>query len=194
MANLSQDGWSNKSADQLDPDPVTAATFVVTAISAAAAVGALLNKVRSARLENASQRRKLKAIIRMASSVARQLVEDIEWFEDNWKPGVVIIQDTVFTVWDLTSYEHQSLKRLVRRLTSSYVKLQDIQNQIGEMKLDEIGDEWRLHSVESSTRLLRDLSSVESPEDFIALSQQIRRALSEYLNSVEQFDERSVLD
>jgi len=194
MVSSSQNDWSRKSADQLDPDPITAAAFVVSAISAAAAVGALLNSVRSARLESASQRRKLNVILRTASSVAGQLVEDIEWFEDNWKPGVVIIRDTVFTVWDLTSYEQQSLNRLLRRLTSSYRKLQDIQNQIGELELDEIGDAWRLHSVDSSTRLLRQLSSVESPEDFIALSQQIRRALTEYLESVAQFQEGPDLD
>ena len=172
----------------LDPEPISTAAFVIASISAMAAVTQLLYSVRNLRLENEAKLRKFKSIIAQSRKVSEQLVEDVELFERIWKPSIIVSPNGNFTIWDLNPYEYRSKKQMLTRVTSAYKKLEDLQNQLGRLDLDELGDSCRVHSIESSQELFKKLSSIDSVGDFAGLSREIKHRSINYREVIESIE------
>jgi len=172
-----------------DPDPITVAAFVVATTTMAVSVSDLLYRISEAREDRIAKRRRARAIVRRAMGIAESLKEDIRKFDEMCQPNVITSADKMFFIWDLDSYGRQNLRLLLKRLSNSYAQLVDLQNRIGDLELDAIGDSWRWHSISQSTELFQILGSVESLEDFSKVKQELVRKLDSYLAAIRHLGE-----
>lgn len=177
-----RDEFEKRPNDELlDPEPISTAAIVIAGISAMATITQLLSIVRDERIKNKAKSRKYRAIVRRSRIMAEQIVEDVEFFQKIWRPEIVETHNDVYSMWNLSYYDYRSRKQMLARIINAYQKLEDLQNQLGELELDEMGDNWRMHSIAAAQELFKKLSSISNLDDFKELSRDIRHRSINYL-------------
>ena len=153
-----------------------------------ASITQLLSIARDERIKNKAKSRKYKAIVRRSRIIAEQIVEDVEFFQNIWKLEIVETHNNVYSMWNLSYYDYGSRKQMLTRIMNAYQKLEDLQNQLGELELDEIGDTWRMHSIVAAQELFKKLSSISNLDDFYELSRDIRHRSINYLEILTEIE------
>ena len=148
-----------------DPEPISAATLVIAAISASAGVANLLRQIRQARLRSQAESRRLQLILHRARGLAWSLREDLQSFQSIWHPEFSSLRGIAYVSWSLSTTEFRQLRQIHSRLATSYAELRDTQSDLSGLQVQPALDTAHVHSLDSSVRLMRALGSVSGPED-----------------------------
>jgi hypothetical protein len=164
----------------LDPDPISITALVVSIASAAAGITSLFYHLQEVKQRNQQLDRKFAAVVLRAKKTADYLRNAISEFQRICQPAIVKTNHGSFLTWDLNEYEYASLKMLIKQLSNAHIEFSEIQNQIGALDLDKIGDLWRMHSIEGSLRLIKKLSAIETETDIRNIIEDSKKVFDEY--------------